>query len=855
MRTVCFSLLFAACLVAANSAVFALPDPPDASKRPGKAVVGEVLGKLPLYFIENRGQMDERVDYYVQGADKTLYFTPDGITYTFTSTGGEGKESDATPMRWALKLDFVDSNPDAKPSGRSRQNAVVSYFRGKPDEWKTGIPTFGKLQYRNLWPGIDLNFHGDVHKLKYDFLVRPGNDPHRIILKYRGAKEVCITDQGRLAIKTPLGFLEDGKPYAYQEVDGERIEVPVKYALIEESADDEFSYGFNLGPYDPNKPLILDPVVYVYCGYIGGEEDDSGHGIALDGDRNAYIAGCTWSTQTTFPVKVGPDLDYNGSGSVGGDVFVAKVNAQGTDLVYCGYIGGSDTEYCFDIAVDSQGCAYVTGYTYSSEATFPVTVGPDLILNGDSDGFVAKVDSSGIDLDYCGYIGGDASGGESGYGIAVDGSGSAYVTGGTSSDESSFPVKAGPGTTYKGMTDAFVAKVNSSGSNFVYCGYIGGSSGDVGQGIAVDNAGHAFVTGHTSSSEATFPVKNGPDLLYNGGTDAFVAEVSSTGGSLLYCGYIGGDKEEDGEDIAVDADGNAYVAGWTKSTQSTFPVLTGPDLAHNGAKDVFVAKVNTGAALDYCGYIGGQYEDTGSGIAVDVQGNAYVVGTTKSTEATFPVVLGPDLTYNGGYSGDAFVAKVIASGVSLDFCGYVGGYNNEWGGGIAVDDHFRVYVTGSAASQEAYFPVVVGPDLFHNGNSDVFAAKMAMALVADPLSVSSSAGGTVNYILTAGVANANRNYLLLGSMTGTSPGTLLPGGLVTLPLVWDNFTNIIVQNLNGPVFTNFQSALDGEGNSTAPQFNLPPSSGFPPGSKLYFAYALNAPWDFASNPVTIDVLP
>jgi len=270
------------------------------------------------------------------------------------------------------------------------------------------------------------------------------------------------------------------------------------------------------------------------------------------------------------------------------------VNASGTALVYCGYIGGSGYEFGYDIAVDGDGNAYVTGITASYQYSFPVTVGPDLTHNGISDAFVAKVNPSGTALVYCGYIGG--SGGDIGRGIAVDGDGNAYVTGGTGSSEATFPVTVGPDLTYNGSgTNAFVAKVNASGTALVYCGYIGGDG--TGGGIAVDSDGNAYVTGGTGASEATFPVTVGPDLTYNGGYDAFVAKVNASGTALVYCGYIGGSGWDNGWDIAVDGDGNAYVNGYTESSETTFPVTAGPDLTYNG-NGAFVAKIREFKLVD-----------------------------------------------------------------------------------------------------------------------------------------------------------------------------------------------------------------------------------------------------------------
>jgi hypothetical protein len=637
-------------------------------------------------------------------------------------------------QRWVVKLDFVGANPDVRPTGEEKTDAIVSYFKGSPDEWHTGIPTYARILYRDLWPGIDLLFYGTVNELKYEFIVHPGADPGQIRLAYRGAENVTLNAAGQLEVTTPLGGFTDDVPIAYQDIDGRRVEVAVSHDMESPMHYPPISnlhspFSFQIGSYDPTRPLVIDPAVLIYCGYIGGSYWDEGHGIAVDGAGAAYVVGYTSSSEAEgFPVVVGPDLTFNG----GYDAFVAKVKASGTGLDYCGYIGGSDEDYGEGIAVDGAGAAYVVGSTDSSEAEgFPVVVGPDLTFNGNWDAFVARVKADGTGLDYCGYIGGSYR--DRGYGIAVDGAGAAYVVGYTCSSEAEgFPVVVGPDLTFNGCSDAFVAKVKAGGTGLSYCGYIGGSDYDFGYGIAVDGAGAAYVVGETDSSEAEgFPVVVGPDLTYNDiyYYDAFVARVKAGGTGLDYCGYIGGSYWDLGYGIAVDGAGAAYVVGETCSSEAQgFPVVVGPDLTFNGGyNDAFVAKVKAdGAGLDYCGYIGGSDWDEGHGIAVDGAGAAYVVGYTGSSEAQgFPVVVGPDLTFNG--YRDAFVARVKADGTGLSYCGYIGGSSGDYGEGIAVDGAGAAYIVGYTESSEAEgFPVVVGPDLTFNGYSDAFVAKVSV---------------------------------------------------------------------------------------------------------------------------------
>ena len=664
----------------------------------------QALADLPVSIIENRGQADPRVGYYVHGARDALYFTSEGLTL---SLGGE-------EGRWTVEQRFVGA-PPTDPVAGDRLPGVVSYFKGSSVDWQTGIPTYASVAYRNLWPGIDVVYSGTGNRFEYDLMVRPGADPSVIRMAYRGATGLALTASGGLEVTTPARTFREKAPYAYQEIGGNRIEVSSAFDV-----GSGHSYGFRIGDYDPTRPLVIDPVMLVYAGYVGGLGYDDGRAIAVDASGSAYVTGRTTSTQATFPVTGGPDTTFNG----GADAFVAKVNPSGTGLVYAGYIGGSGEDRAFGIAVDASGSAYITGETASTEATFPATGGPDTTFNGIFDAFVAKVAPDGTGLEYAGYIGG--SGDDRGFGIDVDSSGSAYVSGHTNSTQATFPAAGGPDVTFNGNFDAFVANVAPDGTGLVYAGYIGGAGFEERPWIAVDASGSAYVSGYTTSPGTTFPVAGGPDTTQNGGGDAFVAKVAPSGTGLVYAGYIGGSGSDVGWGIAVDSSGSAYVTGRTTSTEATFPVTGGPDSTFNGgAEDAFVAKVEPGGTgLVYAGYIGGAGDDLGLGIAVDASGSAYVTGQTFSTEATFPAAGGPDTTYNGG--GDAFVAQVAPAGTGLLYAGYIGGSGFEVAFVIAVDASGSAYVTGRAASSEATFPVTGGPDTtFNQGPFDVFVAKVS----------------------------------------------------------------------------------------------------------------------------------
>jgi subtilase family serine protease len=620
-----------------------------------------------------------------------------------------------------MKLEFIGANPRVTPRGRDATPAVVSYFTGPRSQWKTGVTTYGAVVYEDLWPGIDMVYDGAGGRLKYTFLVKPGADPSRIRLAYRGSTGVSVTDAGELTVATPVGALSEAAPYSYQEKDGRQDEVPTSYAVSQRRAG-EAVVGFRLGRYDASRPLVVDPATFVYVGYIGGSAEDIAKAIAVDAAGNAYVTGYTSSIAPSFPAQVGPDLVQSGRK----DAFVVKLKADGTGLEYAGFIGGSSDDVGWGIAVDAMGNAYVAGGTRSSTATFPVTVGPGLVHSGNYDAFVAKVSADGTSLVYCGYIGGDDW--DVAGGIAVHADGHAYVTGVTYSG-ASFPVIGGPSLSFGGGDyDGFVAKVAPDGSGLVYAGFIGGAGNDLGNAIAVDATGAAYVAGDTTSDQTTFPVLVGPRLTHGGGQDAFLVKVRPDGTGFVYAGYIGGNSQDSARGVAVDTQGNAYVAGSTYSTTG-FPVTVGPSLVRTGyGLDAFVAKVRAdGTDFVYAGYIGGDGSDMALALAVDAAGNAYVAGETYSSESSFPVQGGPSLVYRGAtYYSDAFVARVRADGGGLAYAGYIGGDRTDGVLGIAVDPSGNAYVAGYTQSTQGSFPVLVGPQLQYGGGSyDGFVAKIS----------------------------------------------------------------------------------------------------------------------------------
>ncbi|WP_083453989.1 cadherin-like beta sandwich domain-containing protein [Syntrophomonas palmitatica] len=672
--------------------------PPDATT---EAKVERLLVNMPLLFIENQGQTDKQVSYYIQGRQGSVYFTSQGMTMTFVKKTDFPEQpergcpfgidkTENIPRSWTVKLDFIDAYPGVIPRGQEKAETQISYFKGEKDKWKTGLPTYTRLVYADLWPGIDLVFYCEGSTLKYEFIVQTGADPANIRLAWRGAEQVSVNQKGQMEIKTPLGSFADDAPLAWQVESGKRSAVKVSYCL-NQSQQDNTQWGFNLNTYDTNKQLIIDPAVIDYCGYIGGSGMDWGSGIAVDSLGRAYVTGRT-DDGTGFPVSAGAlDDSHNGNP----DVFVARVNVNGTAFEYCGFIGGSQCEWGERIAVDSIGRAYVIGPTNSTQNLgFPVSGGLCITHKGMYDTFVARINPDGSVLEYCGYIGGSNS--DWGKGIAVDSTGQAYVTGYTQSAD--FPASVrGLDSSYNGGCDAFVARINASGTALDYCGYIGGSGDDIGRGIAVDSIGQAYVTGNTESNSG-FPIGLGAfDNSYNGNRDAFVAKVNVNGTALDYCSYIGGSQNDEGFGIAVDGSGRAYITGDTWSAD--FPFIVGPNASFNGGVQVFVARITSdGSNLEYCGYIN---EITARSIVIDSNNRAYITG--------------------GCY---AFVARVKDDGKALDYLIYIMGTSgNHHSQGIALDNSGRIYVAGSTDNYN--FQPVVGPDTsFNGGQSDAFVARV-----------------------------------------------------------------------------------------------------------------------------------
>jgi hypothetical protein len=702
------------------------------------ARVSESYGKLPLHFEANRGQTDKDVRFLSHGAGYSLYLTASETVLVLAKPNPDAKHDAKAPVKSvALRMSLVGAARKPVVSGLDEQPGKANYFIGKdPAQWRTNVPTYAKVQYQNVYPGIDLVYYGNQRQLEYDFVVAPGADPKKIVLAFKGANKVEIDAQGDLVLHAPGGDVRQHKPIVYQEIDGIRQEIAGRY--VRKSAK---RVGFEVAAYDTSRPLVIDPIVLSYSTYLGGSDSDSARAIAVDADGNAYVTGATSSIN--FPTTAGSFKPASNTS----DAFITKLNPAGSALVYSTYLGGSDSDSGLGVAVDAAGNAYVTGTTRSSD--FPTTAGAFQTSQSSigDDAFLMKLDPTGSTLAYSTYLGGSGIDGSGA--IAVDADGNAYVTGWTSSID--FPTTPDAfQRTIAGDRDAFVTKLNPGGSALVYSTYLGGlgSSDEAGVGIAVDANGNAYVTGQTTS--ANFPTTaNSFQPAFGGGItygDAFVTKLNPTGTALVYSTYLGGNASDGGRGIAVDVDGNAYVTGTTASrnfptTLGAFQTTFGGQDPNFGFGDVFVTKINPdGSALVYSTFLGGSGADYGLGIAVDASGHAHVTGWT--TSINFPTTLGAVQAIPGG----TFVTKLDPAGSALIFSTYLGrgaGGSHEVSWGVAVASDGGVYVAG--VTDSGNFPTTIGafqPTL--GGQSDAFIAKIVEAADRTAPSTTASANPAPN---------------------------------------------------------------------------------------------------------------
>ena len=746
-------------------------EPTTASTPPPNArAAGAALAKMPVHFEANAGQHDSEVRFVARRGAASVALRDDGATLVVQEPAipkqRGAKKRNAGRAVIGLK---VDGGRTVVPQASEELVTKVNYFTGKdPSKWRTDVPTYAKVTYPSVLDGVDLVYHGEGGALEYDFVVAPGAEVDRVAMNVEGASKMAITEHGELRIQTSSGDIIQPPPVVYQrDASGTKHTIASSYRIVGER-----SVGFEVSAYDRTKPLVIDPVL-AFATYLGGTSYDVLNAVAADASGNTYVSGNTWSsdfpTQNAFAAQLTPTCVecYEAS-----DVFVSKLDATGTTLLYSTYIGGQSNDSASAIAVGADGTAYLTGTTTSSDFPLVNAINPPYeSING----FVTRLNAAGNVLVYSTYLSGYDDDEPSG--IAVDASG-IYVAGATrstnlgqSGGNGGQPRVQPQGGASGGYDyDAFVAKLSPTGSEVTWVKYLGGVSEDAATGLAIDAAGNAYISGYTTSG-SSFPQTASPlkPACQGEVRDAFVAKINA--GGTVYATCLGGADEDRAMAIAVDASGSAYVAGYT--TSSDFAAA--PIQPFGGVGDAFVTKLNpAGTAIEYSTVIGGSNDDGASAIAIDSANTAWVTGFTAS--ADFPSVIPIQAAFAGGgeASYDAFVTRINAAGTRVIFSSFYGGaVDSDDGFALAVNGS-RVHLGGNTISTD--LPFVNGRQQANAGYQDGFVVTLGVPpLLISPANVVLLVGGTQQFTAAGG---AGLGYVF-SLQTNASGASITPEGAYT----------------------------------------------------------------------------
>jgi hypothetical protein len=717
-------------------------------------------------FIENRGQVDPTVAYYATGSGAGVYFTPEAVVLDLVqppeageevsspahhARGGRAAEQESTPRSrkgCAIWIRFEGADPAPAIEGRDRLSARYNYFLGNdPTRWRTDVPAYEEIVYRGLWLGIDLVLRQNGAKLEYQVMAEPGSGSNRVRFRYEGAGQVVV-EAGTARVATPLGELIDTRPslaggvgsFAWQEEAspaGLRDDPGLLLWSTFLGGDDDESgeavtlddagnivvAGMTYSPDFPTTPgaydithdgpcdafvSMFDPSgsTLLWSTYLGGNSSDACYAVDLDGSGNPVVTGGTYSSG--FPTTAGAyDESYNGMD----DVFVTKIDASGSSLLWSTFLGGDDSEEGNDLKLDDLGSPILTGWTSSSD--FPATSGAyDETPNGGLDAFVAKLDAAGSSLSWCTYLGGTAA--DDAAGFQIDWEGNVILVGCTFSP--GFPTTPGAySETHSGSCDAFVTLLDNSGSSLLWSTFLGGTGYDTAWQVAYDPVGNPILVGGTESTD--FPTTPGAyDESHNGYQDAFVTMIDPAGDALLWSTFLGGTESDEAYGLSLDSFGNPIVSGYTDSAD--FPTTASAyDESYNGNGDAFVAafEVYTGSFLSST-YLGASGFDHGIDVVAAPDDAAIVTGQTDGSD--FPTTSGAyDETYNGGFS-DAFVAKIELPQESEPICD-VSPTSIDFGAvplGQYVDELFTITNVGEgtlegwAGASCDYYEIIAGDE-------------------------------------------------------------------------------------------------------------------------------------------------
>ena len=798
-------------------------------KRERSASVVHEYSKLPMAFEPNVGQSNGQAEFLARGNGYALFLAPKETVLVLRRPTNSKKVTDPATERnsgplsgsratGVVRMQVVgtDSTPrfDALDELPGKSNYLIG---SQTADWHVNVPNYRKVAERGVYPGVDLVYYGTQRQLEYDFLVGPGADPRVIRLAIDGPKKLRIDAQGELVASIDGGEVHLKKPFAYQDVDGGKQTVAANYVVRRDGG-----IAFRLGKYDPSRTLVIDPILS-YSTYLGGSNIDGANAIAVAPDKTAFITGGTYSLD--FPTAHPLQPNHGGPDDFFKDAFVTKLSADGSTLLYSTYLGGKNEDVGYGIAVDAFGDAYVTGTTESPDFPVPSTVPSfNSLCGGDGacgatwnpqgflvrNAFVIKLNPEGSVPLYSGFLGFYEN--VIGQAITVDANQIAYVTGQVGPNITPtviiippkvppppFPITPNAAQTIfqGGATDAFVGKISATGNTIEYLTYLGGSDEEIGYGVGVDSSANAYVTGLTYSGN--FPVVNPLQPTYGGAGDAFFAKVNTNGSgpsSLVYSTFLGGSNLDQGNGVAVDSNGIAYIAGFAGA--GTLPFTTIGSFS-GGDADAFAAKIDATkagtASLLYFRYFGGSAADAGNGIAVDPSGNAYVTGSTVS--ADFPTTVAAFQAKYGGGNADAFATKLDPTGATLLYSSFLGGTNTDIGYGIAVDQTGAAYIAGQTCSLD--FPLANPLQAAPGGNCDAFVSKVEIlagielnpaGLVFPAQSLGSTSQPQIVTLTNGDAAQTITNIMILGddpqdfSETNTCGASLSPGTQCTISVTF-----------------------------------------------------------------------
>lgn len=699
-----------AVLVVRSSAVFLFPFVlfgQEYVTKPSKSEIIQKAQKLQIPFVANETQTDEMVKYYAGIFGGSIGVTKKGeIVYSLIKIQKKALTgfSNEHVLKGLVLKEEIGEGKIGGIQGEGETITKVNYFKGNnPARWKGNISTYEAVNFGEVYKGIELKLRAYGNNVEKLFCIEPFVNPEEIKIKLCGAKALKVNRKGQLEAITELGSVTFTKPIAYQVINGRRVGVDVEYKLsnLQSKVLDsksEHRYGFKVAAYDRASALIIDPLLA--STYLGGHDSDYGYSLAVDSDKNVFVAG--YANSSDFPTTAGAyDISRKG-----GDIFVSKLNGDLTQLLASTYLGGASEDCVSSLVIDKGKNIVVVGYTASSD--FPTTPGVfNTSKSGYTDAFIARLSGDLTQLLASTYLGGTSD--DYANSVVLDSSGILlYVTGRTLSSD--FPVTPNAyDTTYK-RGDGFISKLSWNLKYLLSSTYLGGTNNDFCTSITIDSNTNIFVAGETWSSD--FPTTNNAfDTSFNGGFgDAFVSKFSRDLTRLLASTFLGGTTDDTAHALAMDSHGDVYVVGQTESLD--FPTTPGAYQTSFRNGDAFISKLNWNlTSLLASTYLGGSDDDEGLSLAIDKQGNIYVVGCTASSD--FPTTVG-SFDDSKSVLFDAFISKLSGDLTNNIASTVLGGNYRDIARSVAIDSGGNVYVTGE--TQSSNFPTT--PGAYDTSSSD-----------------------------------------------------------------------------------------------------------------------------------------